>query len=283
MMSINKLSPKALNKRRVQAVKLRLTGESLDHIQSTTGLTHPTIISAYKTFLQGGWPAVPVKDRGRPKNSGDKYQKIKKCWLHMHNRSAQHDTLWDSQKLQNWLIDNQNLSITTKTISRHLTNWGIKLNFQWHQLPVAIHAERQKIYYACALPSIFDSDDEKENSKTFALCAQDLRGKLIWSCFNQSLTETVLLEFCQSIVASHKGDKSIAVYMQCYPLKNFPILNQWLSNQASFNLIILDPSNTQQKFKRESKAEKITKNTPLLPWSNVRNTMALTHLERLEA
>ena len=281
-MNLNKLSPQALNKRRVQAVKLRLNGESLDQIQASTGLTHPTIISAYKTFLQGGWPAVPVKDRGRQKNSGHKYQQIKNAWLHMHNRLVQQDTLWDTQKLQTWLLDNESLSISTKTIARHLTNWGIKLNYQWDQYPVAINSKSQKIYFSCAVPSSFDLDN-KRNDKTFALCAQDLRGQLIWSCFSDQLTETVLLEFCQSIAISNSSDKTITVYIQSYPLNNFPLLNAWLDSQTAFNLIVLDPINTHEKVENESDTEKTTINDPLLQSSTVRNTMALTHLERLEA
>jgi len=59
------VSVEALNRRRMDAVKLRLAGESIARIAQQTGLSQPTVIRAFKAYQTGGWAAVPVKPRGR--------------------------------------------------------------------------------------------------------------------------------------------------------------------------------------------------------------------------
>lgn len=55
----------ALNERRLKAVRLRLEGASIEQAAKKTGLSVPTVISAYKAWRAGGWAAVPVGPRGR--------------------------------------------------------------------------------------------------------------------------------------------------------------------------------------------------------------------------
>ena len=55
----------ALNKRRVNAVKLRLSGLSIAKAAAKSGLSAPTVIRALKAYQTGGWAAVPVGPRGR--------------------------------------------------------------------------------------------------------------------------------------------------------------------------------------------------------------------------
>ena len=54
-----------LNRRRVDAVKLRLKGASVAETAEKTGLSRPTVIRAVKAYEAGGWEAVPVRPRGR--------------------------------------------------------------------------------------------------------------------------------------------------------------------------------------------------------------------------
>lgn len=55
----------ALNERRLNAVKLRLSGQSIAETAAKTGLSQPTVIRAFKAYQAGGWNAVPVGPRGR--------------------------------------------------------------------------------------------------------------------------------------------------------------------------------------------------------------------------
>jgi sulfate adenylyltransferase subunit 2 len=59
------ISVKALNERRLSAVKLRLSGLSLAQTARKSGLSQPTVTRAFQAYKAGGWGAVPVAPRGR--------------------------------------------------------------------------------------------------------------------------------------------------------------------------------------------------------------------------
>ena len=67
--SLTRQSVKELNALRRAAVQLRLDGQTLAETTARVGLSAPTIISAVKAFHSGGWPAVDVSVRGRPKGT----------------------------------------------------------------------------------------------------------------------------------------------------------------------------------------------------------------------
>ena len=123
--TMNNLSPDTLNVRRIQAVKLKLNGESLNTIQASTKLSHPTIISAYKAFLQGGWPAVKVKSRGRPKKDDISRQLVDSCLTHMLKNKPGTASFWSTDTVKQWFNQHLNQNLSTKTISRYLKEWGL--------------------------------------------------------------------------------------------------------------------------------------------------------------
>ena len=59
------ITVEALNERRLEAVKLRLSGLSVEEAASRTNLSTATVTSAVKAYRRGGWTAVPVAARGR--------------------------------------------------------------------------------------------------------------------------------------------------------------------------------------------------------------------------
>ncbi len=64
------VSVEVLNERRRCAVRLRLNGIKVVEVAEQAGLSVPTVISAHKAYLAGGWDAVPVKPRGRSAGVG---------------------------------------------------------------------------------------------------------------------------------------------------------------------------------------------------------------------
>lgn len=66
----HRLPIEQLNSLRIQAVKLRLAGNTLKTISAATGLSSPTIIAAHKAWQNGGWNAVPIRERGRKTGEG---------------------------------------------------------------------------------------------------------------------------------------------------------------------------------------------------------------------
>ena len=268
----------------MQAVKLRLTGESLDQIQSTTGLTHPTIIAVYKAFLNGGWAAVNVKERGRPKSKNSQKDQIQALWQAMHTATEQDQSLWDTERVQRWLLENQQLTLSTKTISRYLAKWGIKSSVDKALIPnTAAHASNEQAYFASSVATNINLDFDSSEFKTYALCAHNTKGKLFWSCFKNYLTEDVLLDFCKTIAQRQKCNKTINVYLQSYPLDKYLKLNHWLNNQPTFNLKVIDNCQVAAYAQIDHKTSKPSFTTSITQPLIVRNTMALTHLERLEA
>jgi sulfate adenylyltransferase subunit 2 len=59
------ITVEALNERRINAVKFRLSGMSVAETALRAGLSQPTVIDAFKAYQAGGWGAVPVAPRGR--------------------------------------------------------------------------------------------------------------------------------------------------------------------------------------------------------------------------
>ena len=59
------ITVEALNERRLNAVKFRLSGLSVAETAFRAGLSQPTVIDAFKAYQSGGWSAVPVAPRGR--------------------------------------------------------------------------------------------------------------------------------------------------------------------------------------------------------------------------
>lgn len=62
-------SVETLNQLRRQAVELRLAGTTVKETSERTGLSAPTVTAATKAYREGGWDAVPVGPRGRPRGA----------------------------------------------------------------------------------------------------------------------------------------------------------------------------------------------------------------------
>jgi sulfate adenylyltransferase subunit 2 len=78
-----------LNQRRRRAVELRLTGKTLPQIQAEVGLSAPTVIAAYRAFLNRGWAGIALAARGRAPGAGRR--------LSADEESALRETLLTSQ------------------------------------------------------------------------------------------------------------------------------------------------------------------------------------------
>jgi len=273
LVSRNILAPETLNKRRIQAVKLRLSGLSLDATQQLTGLSHPTIIAAHKAFLNGGWAGVIIKKRGRPKEDNNKPE-IQALWRQMH---AQPEEIWNLEKAHKWLTSKTELAISRKTLSRYIQECAIK---PAKETSTAFKNTNKAHNYfirtitTCAQRKKKHSDDRK----TFALCAQKSKGELQWQCFYDYLTEATLLSFIQNIIKQHDDGKKIYITIESAPLAHYSIINTWLKEQQKLKLIVVDSNNADTTKQQENPIVA----SSIQP-SYVRNPMPLTHLERLEA
>ena len=94
------VSVEALNARRVEAVKQRLSGKSIAETALDTGLSQPTVIRAIKAYEAGGWSAVPVGRRGRgparsssPSGNDAQHHNIKQFTAPLVNETPPEPTL----------------------------------------------------------------------------------------------------------------------------------------------------------------------------------------------
>jgi sulfate adenylyltransferase subunit 2 len=123
-----------LNKKRKEAVKLRLQGVKIEDIASATGLSAPTIITAHKMFKEGGWDAVDSQPRGRghgqqQRLSGLQLAEFSELVLSpppdIKGVSAADSSLWSISLLEQHLKTGTDLKVSSRTLNRYLSDLGL--------------------------------------------------------------------------------------------------------------------------------------------------------------
>jgi sulfate adenylyltransferase subunit 2 len=123
----------ALNARRRRAVQLRIDGQSLTQIQQSTGLSVPTIIRAAQAFEAGGWAAIDVAARGRPRGGGrvlsaEQEQALRQAALSgPPERQGLAEPLWTGSSLRSLASRHFGVTLEPRATSRLLARWGLAL------------------------------------------------------------------------------------------------------------------------------------------------------------
>ena len=127
-MSTKYLSPELLNERRLEAVRLRLDGHTVAQVAQQTGLSAPTVSAAWKAFREGGWEAVPVRQRGRkPGQSsalGEREQHV--LWRLLAELPASPLPGWSSQALAEAIAAETGSEVSPRAIEHWLEGQGLK-------------------------------------------------------------------------------------------------------------------------------------------------------------
>ena len=122
-----------LNAQRRRAVQLRVDGRSLTQIRGETGLSVPTIISAFKAFTEGGWHAVDVGARGRPQGSGRGLTSAQESALALAALYAPPEAvglpreLWSADLAQRQAATRFGVELHARAMARCLARWGLSL------------------------------------------------------------------------------------------------------------------------------------------------------------
>jgi len=310
-----KLTTTELNLLRKEAVSLRLQQYSLNRIQELTGLTHPTIISAFNRFRRGGWEAVNIKGRGRPK--GDKALAVDKriCIDVLTQTPAENiqqgHYLWTTELFHTWLCSHFKIEKSVKFSSRLLDELGFnpKVNVtreitakKWLEQNFSQALQKQIlkggltfIGGAEVFSTYRETEDKLNNDNPVTLLfVRDLRGKLYWWSTRGALDEDMIYDFVQRLVSQFK-DNNITFFFHSYSLNRMKKLTAWLENQTGLDLYIFNdellgkdklPKNLVEKLPIQNNYLNGLPNNPQnssINQSYVRNAMALTHLQRLEA
>lgn len=290
-MSEKTLSPEHLSQLRKEAVALRIQNKTLREIQSITGLSRPTIISAYKKFLQHGWKGVPLKKRGRPPQllAGKETHR----WQNdLFNTTPEHADptahLWTVELARGYLKNQYDIDLSAKSINRHLKKWQIAPTNQYEALKGTpwleelFTTQHEKTintqYFFGGIETIAQDSSSNPKASFSLLYAHDRRGKLYWHLYEPEVSSNSILDFMKRL--DHTCSKQSVFIFQSYPLNRFQKIQDWLNLNSQFQI------HTFISGKKNSDSPLITHEgnpIPLPEKSSVRNTMALTHLQRLEA
>ncbi|WP_280545700.1 helix-turn-helix domain-containing protein [Halomonas sp. 11-S5] len=127
-MSTKHLSPDALNERRLESVRLRLDGHTVVEVAKRTGLSAPTVSAAWKAFREGGWEAVPVRQRGRRPGQatalGEREQAL--LWRLLAEQPEFPRPGWNSHDLAVALVAETQREVSPRAIEHWLAAQGLK-------------------------------------------------------------------------------------------------------------------------------------------------------------
>lgn len=289
-MTNNKLSPDNLTHLRKEAVALRIQKKTLNEIQTITELSRPTIISAYKQFLAHGWDGLTLKKRGRPQQPLD--GKNNAYWLNDLYQALPEDIdpttfLWTDKLVRDHLHAKHGINLTTKTINRYLKKWRIasqniyndnKNSSRFNEHLYALNTHKENTLFLFGKADAISLDGHLEDKKSFSLLyAHDKRGKLYWYLYEPLLTSDSILDFMKRLMRTFST--KVCLLFQSYPLHNYQNIQGWLNLNPNFQISTFTDSNNYSEPQLITREGKI----PAPPTSSVRNTMALTHLQRLEA
>lgn len=121
-MGAKHLTPDELNRRRRQAVRLRLDGHTVEETGRRCGLSAPTVSAAFKAFREGGWPGVDVRPRGRRTGQGRSIsaevgQRLSERLMSGPDAST---PLWELRQTLAWLADSEGINPSERALRRWL-------------------------------------------------------------------------------------------------------------------------------------------------------------------
>jgi len=278
----NQVSIADLNAKRRQAVRLRLQGEKLAVVTAHTGLSTPTVIAAVKAYHEGGWTAVEVSPRrGRPlkedEGTGQVHMQalVQAMLAGPPDAAGLPDLLWSRKAVGAWLGGRGTGKPTGGAVAKLCLQLG--LDFDGEALPLpqlgASGAMRQhgiERYFA-AWPGV-----PADSGKIGLLCVKAPRGQLLWLAFAGPLEANHYQTFLSRLLP-RSGVLELSVPGSSRLLR-VPELRDWLHAEGA-SLRLVDPElGSPSPFVSSSSP---TRSAPLVRAE--RNSMPLTHLQRLEA
>ena len=303
-----------LNAARRQAVELRLAGQTLAATQTATGLSNPTIISAMKAYKTGGWDAVNVAPRGRPRRSEQQANSateelrvnlFKQCVLPPSTRDALHtQSLMNVERFESWL-STQNHTVSRSAQLNLLSKWNLQPQNRYRSLrdrvdlqsqhpnsttwldehdQFAVRAKRQGA-------SVFWVATRAIDTEYTQIFAHDLRGRTHWCLVRGAATADHYQQFLKSL--NDLIEKPLALVFTNHQLPRIAQLKQWLA-ETHTSFFCVDESGDARNSRTQSShstsfqlnpGSHMTKSNDAAAEERPSDISAdtLTHLQRLEA
>ena len=244
----------ALNARRRRAVELRVDGRSLSEIRGATGLSVPTIIQACKAFEAGGWAAIAVGRRGRPKGDGRVLSAAQEQSLRLAalsdppERHGLPPALWTGAALRTLALRHFNVALEPRAVSRLLERWGLALVSL--RAPQAARAAAEAEWLASTWPAAVESARAQGSQLAWAgslahpdrpapgglLVASRPRGSLAWLPVTGPLASAdAYLDFLARVLRSGAGPWQL--FLHGPDFRRVPAVRQWLDRHPRLTLL----------------------------------------------
>lgn len=212
-MSNSPSSNSDLNAQRRRAVQLRLSGSTLAAVRKEVGLSTPTIVAAVKAFKQGGWAAVDVKPRGRPRlsaadNAAGTNQTRAALLSHLADKPGK---LWSSKAIKHWLNQEQQTEVSLQTAANYLQTWQLLPENQFRRLSASTASatdtwlageyEDFKALSKRSGTTILWVGIDTVEPGLIQLYAHTLRGRCFWMPFKHAPSRTDYTSFFANLLA----------------------------------------------------------------------------------
>ena len=206
-MTSNQKTSTDLNAQRRRAVQLRLAGSTLADVRAEVGLSTPTIVAAVKAFKTGGWAAVDVKPRGRPRLDESRDSDNSRAHAELLQAFSVEKTasLWTTTRVAQWLKKEQAMQVSQQTATSYLQTWKLLptnqyrllsetsstgprtwLNGAYNDFKLAAKSQSATILWV-GLRTIANGASQ--------LYAHTLRGRVLWMHVNEQPTSAHYKDF----------------------------------------------------------------------------------------
>jgi len=251
-MSNNTTRSRNLNQQRREAVQLRLDGLKLGDISKRTSLSAPTIISAHKAYLAGGWPAVNTQAPGRRAGKvglSAELQTQLSCELHAQRPEHANPTaqLWSYEQAKDWLA-HKGHALGIRTAQRYLQQWGFSPHTELPPRPPAEGTQAHAWYTNTYLP-LQEAAKKQKRQLIWAgvqiigehcLCyAQTTRKKFYWLSVPMPLTSTTCIDFLTRLQQTI-GKPSVVIF-EGFQATQSEELTRWLASQTKQLTLVQPP------------------------------------------
>ncbi|CAG4883351.1 Sulfate adenylyltransferase subunit 2 [Georgfuchsia toluolica] len=250
-----RLTTEVLNEKRREAVRLRQAGTPLAEVSRLTGLSAPTIISARKAFLAGGWEAVAVRARGRGVGEGRLISFEQEAAVfgqmvdHAPDKLGLPYSLWQVAAIKALIHQLTGTTLPERSITNYLKRWGLSVIKPFARLDAGswplkkwrktiypsiierAQKEGAEIFWVDEIPLRSESltADVLPHQRRCAVRAVTNRGKQMWLIYEGVLRAPILIEFLDRLQKTANG--KAYVILEGAQWRRASSLSAWLAER----------------------------------------------------
>ena len=286
---------------------MRLAGKTLAEVTQEVGLSAPTIIAAIKAYEAGGWDAIDVAARGRPRRSASEAETNQDTLLKdlvitttlRQSRSSAADAtqLMNIDRFAQWLQKKDHPLSRSAQLSL-LNKWGLQPENRYRRLRAKAKAATGSNAQWLKEHEQFANRARRGGALVLWLAsrtvpsgqtqlyAQDLRGRTHWCLVNSAVKAEHYLLFMQALATEF--EQPLALVFSNTQLPRITVLAEWLATTHTVFLCV-DESVSAPSFHLSpgpimtATPEAVTLSQQPPSQQAAVSADTLTHLQRLEA